>query len=206
MQALTRKQQTLATRERLKASGTKAVAFHGVQGARIDQVVRGAGLTKGAFYAHFDDKLSMTLEILRDRHAVDIAYWEGLLDAATDAEGCIDDLIRRSGDSAQVNGLIGLELHLEAERNPVFRPHFTAYLEELHAKVGRLLCKILEKHGKAPPDNLPAVVAEIYVLGSAAGIPSFFASGMNSTALTGQFIRSRVNDLIQNARPLHGGT
>jgi hypothetical protein len=29
---------------------------------------------------------------------------------------------------------------------------------------------------------------------------------MNFTALTGQFILSRVNDLIQNARPLHGGT
>ena len=206
MQALTRKERTLATRERLKASGTKAVAFHGVQGARIDQVVRGAGLTKGAFYAHFDDKLSMMLEILRDRHAADIAYWEGLLDAATDAEGCIDDLIRRSGDSAQVNGLIGLELHLEAERNPVFRPHFTAYLEDLHAKVGRLLCKMLEKHGKVPPDNLSEVVAEIYVLGAAAGVSSFFALRMNPTRLTGQFIRSRVSALIQNARPLHGDT
>ena len=180
----------------------EALALHGVNGTRIEQVARDAGLTKGAFYAHFDDKLAMTLEVLRDRQAADIAFWEAMLDAASDQVSCLDDVIRRSGDAARVNGLVGLELHLEAERNEAFRPHFLAYLDSLHTEVGRVLCKILQRNGKAPPENLHEIVAEMYMLGTSAGVTSFFGTKVNPVLFTGELMRALVRDAIRNAPSL----
>lgn len=202
MQQLTRREQQLATRQRLKASGARAMARSGCRGTRIEQVARDAGLTKGAFYAHFDDKLAMTLEILSDRQAADFAYWEAMLDAASDHDACLDDVIRHSGDAARINGLIAVELHLEAERNEAFRPHFMAYLEKLHAEVGRLLCKVLRRNGKAPPENLRELVAEMYILGTSTGVTSFFGDDMSPEELTGKFIRALVARIISQAKPL----
>lgn len=202
MQRTNRREQQSLTRHRLKKSGAEAMALHGCRGARIEQVARGAGLTKGAFYAHFDDKLAMTLEILRDRQAADFLYWETLLDAASDPDMCLDDLIRRSGDAARVSGLISVELHLEAERNEAFRPHFMAYIERLRAEVGRLLCKVLRSKGKMPPLDLDEIATELYILGTSTGVTSFFRGDVSPEQLTGKFIRARVHDVIQSAAPL----
>ncbi len=202
MQRQTRREQQQLTRQRLTRSGLETVALCGVQGTRIEQVARDAGLTKGAFYAHFDDKLAMTLEILRDRQVVDLAFWEATLDAAADHASCLDEVIRQSGVSARVNGLLGLELHLEAERNEAFRPHFMAYLDCLLAEVGRVLCKVLRRNGKAPPADLHEVVAEIYLLGSSAGVTSFFSTKIKPEQFTGDLIRARVKRAIAEAPAL----
>jgi AcrR family transcriptional regulator len=202
MQRLTRREQQQVTRRRLMDSGVAVVASQGVGGARIEHVARDAGLTKGAFYAHFNDKLEMTLEILRERQAADLAYWEAMLDSAADHDSCLDEVILRSGNVARTDGLLNLELHLEAERNARFRPHFLACLDDLLADVGRVLTKVLRRNGKAPPDNLREVVAKMYLLGTASGITSFFGSDIDPVRLASNIMRAHVREIIDTAPPL----
>jgi len=202
MQRLTRREQQQVTRKRLMHSGVAVVASQGVRGARIEQVAREAGLTKGAFYAHFNDKLEMTLEILRERQAADLAFWEAMLDAAADHDSCLDDVILRSGNAARIDGLLGLELHLEAERNSEFRHHFIACLDSLLAEVGRVLTKVLRRNGKAPPEDLKEVVAKMYLLGTASGITSFFGSSVDPVVFASNIMRTHVREIIQSAPPL----
>jgi len=202
MHRLSRREQQLVTRQRLKQSGLEAMAFRGVQAARIEHVARDAGLTKGAFYAHFSDKLAMTLEILQDLQASELAYWEAMLDAATDYSSCLDDVICRSGDASRAHGLISLELHLEAERDEAFRPHFLKYIDNLHAEVGRVLTKVLRRHGKAAPDNLHEAVVEMYLIGLSPGLSSYFGSGLNAGSFISSLLRQQLERIIAAAPDL----
>lgn len=202
MQRLSRREQQQVTRKRLVDSGVAVVASQGVGGARIEHVAREAGLTKGAFYAHFNDKLEMTLEILRERQAADLAFWEGMLDAAADHDSCLEEVILRSGNAARTDGLLCLELHLEAERNSQFRPYFIDCVDNLLADVGRVLTKVLRRNGKAPPENLKEVVAKMYLLGTASGITSFFGSHVDPVSFASNIMRSHVLDIINSAPPL----
>ncbi|MEM8577298.1 MAG: TetR/AcrR family transcriptional regulator [Pseudomonadota bacterium] len=47
---------TLQTREKLLDAARAAVAEHGFEGARVDDIVARAGVAKGTFFAHFRDK------------------------------------------------------------------------------------------------------------------------------------------------------
>ncbi|MGJ8626152.1 MAG: TetR/AcrR family transcriptional regulator [Sulfitobacter sp.] len=47
---------TLKTRARLVDTAVALVAEHGYQALRVDDVVAGAGVAKGTFFAHFPDK------------------------------------------------------------------------------------------------------------------------------------------------------
>ncbi len=50
------KEHTEATRERILESAARLFRAHGFEGARIDDIMAGAGLTRGGFYAHFRSK------------------------------------------------------------------------------------------------------------------------------------------------------
>jgi len=52
-------------REALVAAARQEFARRGVQGARIEEIARRAGLSKGAFYLHFDGKETVFREILQ---------------------------------------------------------------------------------------------------------------------------------------------
>jgi len=62
---MSRKDQKDATRERLVSAGATIFAADGVQGARIADIVREAGVAVGTFYTHFADKDALFLEVLR---------------------------------------------------------------------------------------------------------------------------------------------
>ena len=52
-------EQARATRERLVGVAREQFAIHGYAGASIEEIVRGAGLTRGALYHHFPDKRAL---------------------------------------------------------------------------------------------------------------------------------------------------
>ena len=51
--------------EEILASAEKLVRRHGIIGARVADVMKGAGLTVGGFYAHFDSKEKLVDETIR---------------------------------------------------------------------------------------------------------------------------------------------
>jgi AcrR family transcriptional regulator len=54
-------------RERLLEAAEQLLADHGYHATSVEQVVRRAGLTKGAFYWNFDSKEELFLGLLEDR-------------------------------------------------------------------------------------------------------------------------------------------
>lgn len=79
---------TLETRARLLAAAETLVAEHGCEGLRVEEVVLRAGVAKGTFFAHFEDREAL-LEILIG------AGMRRLLDAAAAGPRpeSLDDLI-----------------------------------------------------------------------------------------------------------------
>ena len=61
----TRQKQRAETRARLITAGAKVFAQQGVQGARIADIAREAGVAMGTLYTHFDDKDSLFEEVIR---------------------------------------------------------------------------------------------------------------------------------------------
>jgi TetR/AcrR family transcriptional repressor of nem operon len=53
------------THEQILASAAKLLRRHGVTGARVADVMQGAGLTVGGFYAHFPSKEALVDETMR---------------------------------------------------------------------------------------------------------------------------------------------
>ena len=60
-----RKLQKDETRRRLVAAGARIFAVHGVQGARIADIAREAGVAMGTLYTHFADKDALFVEVMR---------------------------------------------------------------------------------------------------------------------------------------------
>jgi TetR/AcrR family transcriptional regulator, transcriptional repressor for nem operon len=55
----TRMEQKEHTREEILSSAVRRLREHGISGASVAEVMKGAGLTVGGFYAHFDSKDSL---------------------------------------------------------------------------------------------------------------------------------------------------
>lgn len=60
-----RKDKKDETRLRLVSAGAKVFAAHGVQGARIADIAREAGVAMGTLYTHFPDKDALFAEVMR---------------------------------------------------------------------------------------------------------------------------------------------
>jgi AcrR family transcriptional regulator len=65
---LTREQRRLDTRERLIATARALFIAKGFADTSVEHIAEGAGYTRGAFYAHFEHKRELLIEILRRDH------------------------------------------------------------------------------------------------------------------------------------------
>ena len=54
--------------QRIVASAAAAFRAHGYDDVNIDQIMEGAGLTRGAFYAHFKSKAEVFGAVVRSQH------------------------------------------------------------------------------------------------------------------------------------------
>src|SRR4051794_30033157 len=64
MPRMTQAERRDATRRKLVASAARVFAEKGFSGASIEQISDDAGLSRGAFYAHFTDKSELFLAVL----------------------------------------------------------------------------------------------------------------------------------------------
>jgi|FLYL01.1.fsa_nt_gi AcrR family transcriptional regulator len=68
-QSLPRKRKREETRKKLLDAGLAVFARHGYERATVDEIVREAGFSKGAFYVHFESKEDLFWAMLEDRIA-----------------------------------------------------------------------------------------------------------------------------------------
>lgn len=204
MQRLTRQESQQRTRERLRQSAAAIIARTGVRGAGIEEIARDAGYSRGAFYSNYQGKPELLIDMLEDRQIAEIRLWNDMFEQAPDLDQVLTETIGKSEDMVRIleRNMITLELQLEAERNPEFRPHFQRYLDDIYAEMRRYFTTILHRHGKAAPHDLDAFVVVAFQfglnLGSTAVLGSALAERTTAAALMNQF----MNRMIEAAPPL----
>jgi AcrR family transcriptional regulator len=78
-----------ATRQHLLAVATEQFLAHGYTCTSLSDLIRAAGLTKGAFYHHFPSKEALAVEVVRVRQAEDAA---AVVKAAVGHDRAVDQL------------------------------------------------------------------------------------------------------------------
>lgn len=89
-----RTEQKERTRQDILASATRLLRERGIGGASVAEVMKGAGLTVGGFYAHFESKEALVGESLRQSLR---ELWGGLVAAAGKLQGveAVSFVVRR---------------------------------------------------------------------------------------------------------------
>src|SRR5215467_6388054 len=74
--------QKLESREAIQASAAALLRERGIKASSVMDVMKGAGLTVGGFYNHFDSKEDLFVQVLQNASR---ANWNNLLKAARGA-------------------------------------------------------------------------------------------------------------------------
>ncbi|SFI84071.1 TetR/AcrR family transcriptional regulator [Thermoflavimicrobium dichotomicum] len=100
------------TIQKLVDSGIELFAKYGYSNTSVDQIVKKAGLSKGAFYAHFATKEDFLMKVLQDGFRF---YFEDLKSALDKEDGnLVDDFIKFSADmvvKAYAQGFSAVLIH-----------------------------------------------------------------------------------------------
>ncbi|MEM1064583.1 MAG: TetR/AcrR family transcriptional regulator [Pseudomonadota bacterium] len=128
------------TRARILAAAAPVFLAEGYHGAAVDKLMAAAGLTRGAFYAHFDSKEALFAEVIRA--APLLAVLRARSDAAPGAlRGGLKYLAHAALDprhAATLGAGAGLaQLLTDAAKLPRARAAVTALLHDLLAECAR---------------------------------------------------------------------
>lgn len=161
MPRLNRQDSQQATRLRLRSAARRVFAARGVGAASIDRIAEEAGFSRGAFYANYGSKRELLLEVMAEVHESEIAIWRDLIASAVDLETLFPVLEARFNDYADrpEMRLLGVELQLEAERDPVFGVVFDQYAHTVTDQTSELVRTLLSKAG-----HVDAVDSEILTI------------------------------------------
>ena len=96
-----RSQQKEATRLKLIEAGARVFAAKGVEGARIGDIAREAGVAMGTLYTHFPDKDALFTEVMRAGKDLVLAGLEEGVDPRAAARGSPG---RATGEGRGVQG------------------------------------------------------------------------------------------------------
>src|SRR5215217_7346867 len=128
MARLSRQESRELTRQRLREAALAEFERHGVAAASIDRITEAAGYSRGAFYANYDSKYDLALELWSENVAQRAASLDNFI-ASTGNPGRLLDQVRISYDlvvKEKVWSALNVEVRLEASRNPEFRGHLRA--------------------------------------------------------------------------------
>lgn len=178
MQRVSRKESQRLTKERLRRAAVRSFALQGISGTRIETIAEGAGFTRGAFYSNYRSKHDLLVDLLREKQIGEVHLWQVVMDHTVDVEADLAQLSARYDNLPDIRErtLLSIELQLEADRNPAFEPVFRHYLDMLYGEIRRLLVTMLARHGKAPPENLDAILITTRLLGLGLGSSSLLGN------------------------------
>ena len=139
--SLRKQQRSIITRQDLLRSARIIFARDGFEQARLQDIAGDAGRTRGAFYAHFEDKEDVFCAIFEENVDREIAELGPLLNGISNMEkrlgALVEYLSKLSKDRERT--LLNLEFKLYAIRHPLKRKR----LADLHSLM-RFRCSIPE--------------------------------------------------------------
>jgi len=151
---VTRDQSQQLTRQRLLQAARQEVVRGGVMGASIRRICEEAGYTQGAFYANFEGRDALLLQ-MTESHASEEAATLGALVAETAGLG-FDAALRhmsdRLADLSQTSewSLLAVELQLHAQRDAGFAARYEASKAVYHQEFARVVEQLTTRYRLKP--------------------------------------------------------
>ena len=186
------------TRGRIIEKAAEAFADRGYAATSLNDLVGASGLTKGAFYFHFDSKEALALEVFRSRHEA----WGGkVLATMSEHERAIDRLMGimrtvggmiEADPSSRCVGRLAEELSADPDLAPIVKRQFDQWVE-----LSADLLRRAQEEGDARPDLDARAVSEVAVAGFI-GLEKI--SGVHEMDL-GRLVETFVGLLTEAVRP-----
>jgi len=189
------------TRERILTAAMEEFARHGIAGARIEAIAEEAGYSRGAFYSNYKTKLDLLVDLLRERQVGEIQQWREIVRNSTDLDRDLAALSARYDDreGMRESGMLGLELLLEAERNPEFRPSYEAYLDTVYAEMRLVFELLFARHGKRMTYDFDALLVSNRLLGLGLRTPVTLGRAIGERLSPGQIMLEYLKGVIASA-------
>jgi TetR/AcrR family transcriptional regulator, transcriptional repressor for nem operon len=145
------KQQEMTERtiQKLMNAGIVLFSKYGYSNTSVDQIVKAAGLSKGAFYAHFPTKEAFLMKVLQDGISF---YFEDLRELLTqENRDLVDEFIKFSVDmvvKVYDKGFSAVLLHsaMTCQYLPQVQQELTKQMEEWRTDLTRLF-EAMKKEG-----------------------------------------------------------
>ncbi|HEY6099678.1 MAG TPA: TetR/AcrR family transcriptional regulator [Anaeromyxobacter sp.] len=175
------REETAATRARILGIASRSIRARGIERTAVPAVMRGAGLTHGSFYAHFDSKDALVSEACAHAFGRSAAVQEATAAASARGEELVE-LVRRYLTEAHrdrpANGCPVPALMSEVARQPApVRRAYTKGIEDLLARFERLS----PRHASDVAPPLLAGVAGAIALSRAVADPALSARFLRAT-------------------------
>jgi excisionase family DNA binding protein len=139
---------TEARKQEIVRAALETIAEHGVQGATISRIAKGAGITPAALYSHFENRQAILLA------ALDVVYEQ------------VFDSFRSSSSSDPIRRLREIcENHADKVRNQDPTSHAHLFLEFVASAPEEGLREALREKEFATASYLASIVAEAQQLG-----------------------------------------
>jgi AcrR family transcriptional regulator len=155
MARLSREESKQRTRQLLLDAAKSAFARGGFGGASADLIAEQAGFSKGAFYAHFDSKEELFLELLKnhmEHEAQAIAQLlEGSADTAQILKGVEAWFLSLEADAEWK--LLSIELLLHSKRDAAFGKRFEQAQAVHRRELGKLIKRFFDHAGRKLPEK-----------------------------------------------------
>jgi AcrR family transcriptional regulator len=165
--ALSRREQHARTRAELLDAAGRVFARRGLERASIDEIAAEAGYTKGAFYASFDSKEDLFLEIVDVRFADETARLDAMLGGGEDPEGQVRaaaiDFLRFVHTDPEWSRLF-FEFTVRASREPKFREHLGERYDVLRARLVDVYRRWTQELGVDSPVPLEEIATMTYCM------------------------------------------
>lgn len=163
---MTRKESQALTREKLMESGRRCFARLGYERSSVNRIIEDAQSSKGAFYANFDSKESILLEILKEHHAHYIDELRVMIDQAASAEEMQASMehwgAQRNQEPEWAD--LNIELIFYAKRNPLFREKYYQYFQQYEGAIAELIALRFQKLRREPPAPIGDLAAVLIAI------------------------------------------
>jgi AcrR family transcriptional regulator len=146
---MSRQESKDVTRQRLREAALAEYERYGVAAASIDRITEAAGYSRGAFYANYESKFELALELWAESAERETALWEGVIDAALAPREMLLQMQSNFDRLANetVWWVLEIEVRMEATRNPEFRARYQARDDIVASHLRRMLGKLCRVAG-----------------------------------------------------------
>ncbi len=155
MARLTREESKLKTRQMLLAAAKAEFANVGFGGASADVIAENAGFSKGAFYANFESKEDVFLELLKSHMDLEAQAIHQLIQVSSTTKQIYSGIeswflaMQKDADWK----LLSVELALHAKRNAEFGKKFDEAQDHHRKELGKLIKLFFDGEKKKSPEK-----------------------------------------------------